>query len=387
MERNEAIEVVKKNWPDNTFTQLREALETLIPELAESEDERMVVKIARTLSFTAAHNLITDYDELIAMQKWLEKQKELFESGRGLYYYDGEKTIYCGDPATAENPYNFAMSQYEKQKEPHYTKRNALFDKCVENCDPEVMKSVSDEVDEMLEKEQKPIIQDVELNDAVYDYVRDHFIAGADFTPEYIKKLMENAFFAGVDYYLLKQESESRESDTNVEKVIEDVIRVYEKTQGEWVGGYDVDTLIVNLRRAFNKKEQKPVEIDELKIIKKHITEDSLSSEVNKRLKECGWYVTEQKPEWSEEDEKQIAQIERIVKNAGCAKMLQEKIHNWLKSLRPSWKPSEEQMEALKCAIEDVAKFSKRGGRQAWLENEPYYSALHSLYCNLEKLM
>ena len=43
----------------------------------------------------------------------------------------------------------------EEQKEPHYTKRNALFDKCVENCDPVVMKNVSDEIDEMLEKEQK----------------------------------------------------------------------------------------------------------------------------------------------------------------------------------------------------------------------------------------
>jgi len=57
------------------------------------------------------------------------------------------------------------------------------------------------------------------------------------------------------------------------------------------------------------------------------------------------------------------------------------------KESRKDWKPSEEQMEALKCAVEDVAKFSKRGGRQVELENEPYYSALHSLYCNLEKLM
>jgi len=44
----------------------------------------------------------------------------------------------------------------------------------------------------------------------------------------------------------------------------------------------------------------KPAEIDEYEIIKKHITEDSLSGEVNKRLTECGWYVTEQKPvEWN----------------------------------------------------------------------------------------
>lgn len=52
-------------------------------------------------------------------------------------------------------------------------------------------------------------------------------------------------------------------------------------------------------------------------------------------------------PEWSEEDEKQIRQIERIVKDAGGSVKLQEKIHNWFKSLRPSWKPSEEQMEYL----------------------------------------
>ena len=55
----------------------------------------------------------------------------------------------------------------EKQKEPHYTKRNALFDKCVENCDPEVMKEVSDKVDEMLAKEQKPVEWSEEDNNAL----------------------------------------------------------------------------------------------------------------------------------------------------------------------------------------------------------------------------
>ena len=53
-----------------------------------------------------------------------------------------------------------------------------------------------------------------------------------------------------------------------------------------------------------------PDEIDENKIIKKHITEDVLSSEVNKRLKECGWYVTDEKPaEWSDEDERMLNSI------------------------------------------------------------------------------
>lgn len=34
-------------------------------------------------------------------------------------------------------------------------KTNELFDKCVENCDPATMKEVSDNVDKVLQKEQK----------------------------------------------------------------------------------------------------------------------------------------------------------------------------------------------------------------------------------------
>ena len=69
-----------------------------------------------------------------------------------MYYYLGGKFIYCGYPATEENPYDFAMSQQDKYKEPHYTKRNELFDKCVNNCDPATMKEVSDKVDEWNKK-------------------------------------------------------------------------------------------------------------------------------------------------------------------------------------------------------------------------------------------
>ena len=40
------------------------------------------------------------------------------------------------------------------EKEQHLTKRNKLFDECVKNCDPAIMKEVSDNIDKMLEKEQ-----------------------------------------------------------------------------------------------------------------------------------------------------------------------------------------------------------------------------------------
>jgi len=99
--------------------------------------------------------------------------------------------------------------------------------------------------------------------------------------------------------------------------------------------------------------------------------------------------------EWSEEDEEMlnscISSIEEAKENRYAYKETDGDTsydHEiaWLKSLRPSWKPSEDQMEALKCAIADIARFSKRGGRQVEFENEPYYSALHSLYVQLEKL-
>ena len=68
-----------------------------------------------------------------------------------------------------------------------------------------------------------------------------------------------------------------------------ELTRLYQDLKREYFNGRSFE----NMFPSEKQKEQKSVEIDEYKIIKKHITEDSLSSEVNKRLKECGWYVTD----------------------------------------------------------------------------------------------
>ena len=96
---------------------------------------------------------------------------------------------------------------------------------------------------------------------------------------------------------LKEQPMELLEPDKNVEKIIEDIIRVYGKTQGEWVGGYDIDTLIVNLRRAFEQKEQKPA----LRLVG-----DGLISDPNSHFELVG----DQKPaEWSEDFEDNIRNL------------------------------------------------------------------------------
>lgn len=290
-----------------------EYIDTIIPELAESEDERirkflvdyaieMIAGLESDISLST-YDGIKGHDpeaeaQLVQWQKaraYLEKKKENPKSADSIpsdcvsdakcedrwhkvedSLPDNPREVLCKDAVgnyfigRYYSDEGWEISNYDDEDKPHH-------------LNPPVSKWIDFPLEK--QKEQKPIIQDVELNDAVYDYVRDHFIAGADFTPEYIKKLMENAFFAGVDYYLLKQESESCESDTNVEKVIEDVIRVYGKTQGEWVGGYDVDTLIVNLRRAFNKKEQKPAEWE---YYKDKVNIPYCSSETTNRSRDSG---------------------------------------------------------------------------------------------------
>lgn len=91
----------------------KKQMEIILPELTESEDEKNANALIRLLNNEKVSSLIT----FEAKQQWL--------------------------------------NWLERQKEPH-TKRNALFDKCVENCDPEIMKRVSDEIDAKLQKEQKP---------------------------------------------------------------------------------------------------------------------------------------------------------------------------------------------------------------------------------------
>lgn len=73
MDRNKAIEVVKSHYPANKQI-LNEALETLIPELKESEDEKIRKQILSFLKeFECDHYRNLDFSSWIA---WLEKQGE-----------------------------------------------------------------------------------------------------------------------------------------------------------------------------------------------------------------------------------------------------------------------------------------------------------------------
>ena len=87
------------------------------------------------------------------------------------------------------------------------------------------------------------------------------------------------------------------------------------------------------------------------------------------------------KAKWSEEDEKHINLILRVLDIQQCWDGATGNKFNpyqgeidWLKSFRPSWKPSEEQMKGLKDVIETVPMSCR--------QQQP----LESLYADLQKL-
>ena len=97
MDKNEAIKIIRSNFPTGRH-QLCEALETLIPELKESDDEQIKNEIIDYLKgFIPHHN-----DDLVAKSKlwiaWLEKQGEQKPADKV------EPKFKVGDWITIDNP-------------------------------------------------------------------------------------------------------------------------------------------------------------------------------------------------------------------------------------------------------------------------------------------
>ena len=78
-----------------------------------------------------------------------------------------------------------------------------------------------------------------------------------------------------------------------------------------------------------------------------------------------------QKPAWSEEDERTLKGIIGKIEHDQTYGVSKAEMLSFLKSIRPSWKPSEEQMAWLKLAIDEA--------------KEPLKSQLEELYKNIRE--
>ena len=90
MNREEAINVVRCNWPEGRH-QLSEALRTLIPELQESEDERIRREMIEYFHGCIQRNKKSGFriEQIKGWITYLEKQKEYIEDIRQFAYNKG----------------------------------------------------------------------------------------------------------------------------------------------------------------------------------------------------------------------------------------------------------------------------------------------------------
>ena len=107
MDRQEAIEVVRKNFPDSSYSNLQEALEVLIPELKESDGER-TKRMLDVITYKMSQHQpdIFTGEENEWFNAWLEKQdykgiteEELDKARKDAYRNELDKIEYhSGEP-------------------------------------------------------------------------------------------------------------------------------------------------------------------------------------------------------------------------------------------------------------------------------------------------
>ena len=162
---------------------------------------------------------------------------------------------------------------------------------------------------------------------------------------------------------------ELRESeDERIRKEIIAFLKHYHTGEGDSVT-YDNDWLVY----LEKQKEQKPAEWSEddnnmWTHLNGYLNGFSCSEDAIKQMADWFYELPDRfnlqpKQEWSEEDEKKIHFLSRLIEFqvndgeycfGGNSAVSKQEAIEILKSLRPSWKPSEEQMDALKELIDDA---------------------------------
>lgn len=285
MERTEAIEVIRENRPDASFSQLREALETLIPELKESEESEEEKRV---------------------------KAIEVLEQQRYFWSYDGpaDKTPPATKRKDLVEAIDVALSYLEKQKE-NPKSCDSIPSDCASDAKCEdrwhkVTDSLPDNPREVLRK----------------DEAGNYFIG---------------RYYVGEGWDISNYDDEDKPHHLNppVSKWI-DFPSEKQKEQKPWKVGAN----------AYFTPEQKPAEIN----VKALLAADRLASaEMTGRLKERSEilenpekYGLQKTAEWSEEDElMQTTVIQTLERFGGCGTTGMQ--IDWLKSLRPSWRPSKDE--------------------------------------------
>lgn len=360
MERKEAIEIIKKNWPDSSFTMLREALETVIPELKESEDEGIrkdLLGYLHTLPNHFSHNgsLVTEW---IA---WLEKQGEIIKEW-------------------SEMKMNNIQTELQEMVE---------LKQKTEQGEQKSMKTCAEYYNQANELKMPELS---EFQNKLADILMYREYDGPDETEDDIAKGRLEYELAAIrlsEELLPLAQKEQKPADkvkpkfkvgqTIIYKGTENIaptkITISDIAKGQY---WDDNCCIVPISDQDNWElvEQKPTWSEEDEKIFRALSNALARISSNTRTdstsinytfsREVDWLNSlkdrvqpQPQQEWSEKDEKMYTAILRDVRNGEPLDKLQ---YDWLKSLRPQnrWKPSEEQIKAVKEAACYSSVFSEK---------------------------
>ena len=350
----QALKVAKETYDKQPM--YRDWLDKMFPELAESEDERIRKEILGLVRYTKGRRI--GYEPRITQDKmitWLEKQ----------------------DNESVNIDIESMVSSYEqrlKSQGQGNLENNPLINMCVSAFRRGVENTLEELNLKKLEKqgEQKPVVIIPKFR--VGDEIKTSNEESLTITKIDKKGYWsEDLFICGFDdadkWEFVEQKPAWSEEEEHYIRQLESMVKerwaLAEKAQDE-----EVIKNMSNL--AFFLKTLNPS--------KKPADEDMktlLRTEYEKGRADA---IAEMQGKWSEEDESMRTRCIGILGKCYMGELptkVEEEL-NWLKSLRPqtTWKPSDEQIKGIECAIKTLRHQLNVGDKR-----------LNSLYDNLKKLM
>lgn len=361
MTREEAIEIVKTQYSHDSV--MKTALGMLIPELCESSDEIIRSAMIKGFNFLMEKREINTFagTPIRNILAYLEKQKDAFENGRQFGIMQEQARLELElDEQKEQKPDDIKSEWWNKgylegRKNAHIPAKELGLPSSWD-----------------FQKEQKPDIELIQQSWYMEGYQdREH-----NLEPEWIVKTGEG----GPRY-----EENPKYGQMLGEK----------QEPAECIISPPSDPFMFNLHSIiYNFGKQVAAECLNTHILDTELDEYVTDENVDKYIKEHISCLVKYHPllkpaEWSEEDEKKIIFLERLIKynvpegQYGYKDGAVTKLGAiaMLKSLHPSWKPTAAQMKGLKFFL-DFHRPQRNAGTANWKE----FDAVESLYEQLKKL-
>ena len=332
MTREEAIEVIKRTKGAMVYTEKeKEALEILIPEFTESEDEKIIRAIIDALySHTNSINLLSSRGyQMGNIEAWLEKQKENFKLEDSWHkvadsFPDSTREVICKDAIG-----NFFIGRYYNGSNSWEISMYDDVNKSNEDNPPVVMWC---DIPSEKQKDRKSFRMEV------YEIGKGTTVCGQDYKCKKDYKVGNCQYIKDATYHC------SRDG------YLTDQNGVSWSCTPEWFNEY----IYTDDELQRHQDELHNFKVFAAKQAKEYHISFVHDFEWNNFCAELLSYFNEQKPEWNEEDRNTINAAATIVEGKGL-----KDLANRLKSLRPSWKPSEEQVKALEDTMTYIPEFFK----------------------------